>query len=388
MIRHRHALVSLLGSLLILTQGAGATILEGAAACLCLLGATEVRAETEAETAREENWQRLCVLGFTTVVERVLAHLPLTLAPGAQDKAGGRGPALWVKREDQDLVITIDESRGKGQASIDSTDDAVLVDHDGDGTIDRIVDWVDLDRDGRADRQVLYAVTPGVWHPTRMAALLIEQRDRERGFWHLVRHQYIQNLCQWRCDFSGDGFFTAASYDEATRRWTAFDEDPFCFYDDDDDGWNDEALRLARAVGVDLDKDIIGWLADRKGSDVRLWDSGTRAAKGALGAADGSRAMIDVIHHAAYSARKRNLEAARELLAKNHVDSDPRFFASLEAVLEVLPVSKAFSGIELEGEVAAQGSDFEVLENLRRLAFSDHVDEPKQLDLWREDTAA
>ncbi len=150
----------------------------------------------------------------------------------------------------------------------------------------------------------------------------------------------------------------------------------------------DEALRLARAVGVDLDNDIVGWLAEKKGSDVRLWDSAARAAKGSLGPADGTRAMIDAIHHAAHVARTRNLDAARELLTKNHVDQDPKFFASLEAVLEVLPVSKAFSGIELEGDAAAQGSDFEVLENLRRLAFSDRVDEPTQLDLWREVAAA
>ena len=132
----------------------------------------------------------------------------------------------------------------------------------------------------------------------------------------------------------------------------------------------DEALRLARAVGIDLDKDIIGWLAEKKGSDVRLLDSGTRAAKGSLGPVDGSRAMIDAIHHAAHIGRIRNLDAARDLLAKNYVDQDPKFFASLEAVLEVLPVSKAFSGIELEGDAAAQGNDFEVLENLRRLALS------------------
>jgi putative DNA methylase len=150
----------------------------------------------------------------------------------------------------------------------------------------------------------------------------------------------------------------------------------------------DEALRLARAVGVDLDNEIVGWLAEKKGSDVRLWDSSERAAKGVLGPADGSRAMIDVIHHAAHLARTRNLDASRELLAGSQVDRDPKFFASLEAVLEVLPVSKAFSGIELEGDAAAQGSDFEVLENLRRLAFSEHVDEPNQLELWRQETAA
>lgn len=150
----------------------------------------------------------------------------------------------------------------------------------------------------------------------------------------------------------------------------------------------DEALRLARAVGVDLEKDIIGWLAEKKGSDVRLWDSATRAAKGSLGPADGSRAIIDAVHHAAHVGRTRNLAAAHDLLAKNFVDQDPKFFASLEAVLEVLPVSKAFSGIELEGDVAGQGSDFEILENLRRLAYSDKVDEPKQLDLWKDEAAA
>lgn len=64
---------------------------------------------------------------------------------------------------------------------------------------------------------------------------------------------------------------------------------------------------------------------------------------------------------------------------------DSRFFAALEAVLEVLPPSAAFTGIELDGEVAASGSDFEVLENLRRLAYAAEVDEPKQLELWRQE---
>src|SRR5690606_1888173 len=97
----------------------------------------------------------------------------------------------------------------------------------------------------------------------------------------------------------------------------------------------DEALRLARAVGVDLDRDIVGRLVARKGSDLILWDSAQRAATGALGSPDGSRAMIDAIHHAAHAARTRTLEAARELLAKAHVDRDPAFFTAFEAVLEV-----------------------------------------------------
>ena len=97
--------------------------------------------------------------------------------------------------------------------------------------------------------------------------------------------------------------------------------------------------------------------------------------------------MIDAIHHAANMARVRSLSAAQEMLAKALVDRDPRFFAALEAVLEVLPVSQAFTGITLEGGAAASGSDFEALYNLVRLAYGDQIDEPEQLKLWQEENA-
>ena len=158
--------------------------------------------------------------------------------------------------------------------------------------------------------------------------------------------------------------------------WDAFKAPAFSY---------DEALRLARAVGIDLDNDIVGRLGQKKGSNILLWDSARRAAKGALGPADGSRGMIDAIHHAANMAHVHSLEAAREMLANTLVDQEPRFFAALEAVLEVLPVSRAFTGIELEGDAAASGSDFEALYNLARLAYGDQIDEPEQLKLWRDD---
>jgi putative DNA methylase len=132
-----------------------------------------------------------------------------------------------------------------------------------------------------------------------------------------------------------------------------------------------------------LDTQVVGTLAEKKGSDLLIWDSTRRAAKGTLGSPDGSRAMIDAIHHAANFARTRSLQAAAEMLAKAQVDKEPAFLAAFEAVLEVLPVSKQFSGVDLDGDLALAGSDFEVLENLRRLAFASQVDEPKQLDLWR-----
>jgi adenine-specific DNA methylase len=150
----------------------------------------------------------------------------------------------------------------------------------------------------------------------------------------------------------------------------------------------DEALVLARAVGVEMDAQIIGHLAEKKGGDVIIWDSERRAAKGALGPPDGSHGMIDAIHHAACFARTRSLESARELLHRAGVDSEAAFFAALEAVLEVLPPSKAFSGVDLDGDLALAASDFEALEKLRRLAFTEHVDAPDQLNLFKEEATA
>ena len=158
--------------------------------------------------------------------------------------------------------------------------------------------------------------------------------------------------------------------------WDAFRAPAFAY---------DEALRLARAVGIDLDAAVVGRVAGKKGSDLQLWDSARRAAAGALGPADGSRGMIDALHHAAHAVREQSIAAAAEMLARAGLDRDPRFFAALEAVLEILPPSKTFTGIALEGAVEASGSDFEALYNLYRFAYGDRIDEPDQLRLWRED---
>ena len=148
----------------------------------------------------------------------------------------------------------------------------------------------------------------------------------------------------------------------------------------------DEALRLARAVGVDLDREVVGRLANKRGSDLILWDSERRAATGALGPTNGSRGMIDTLHHAAHAARSRSLAAARELFERTGVDREPRFFAALQAVLEVLPISPSITGVQLPGDAAAAADDFEALYNLSRLAYRDDVGEPEQLSLWRSST--
>ena len=201
-----------------------------------------------------------------------------------------------------------------------------------------------------------YAVTPE-------DALDVARREVKR--WRL------EQLTHLKADADLDpatAFFVLA--------WDAFEAPVFPY---------DEGLRLARAVGVDPDRDIVGRLAEKKGSNLRMWDSVRRAATGALGPADGSRGMIDALHHAANRARSRSLTAAHEMLGESLVEQDPRFFAAFEAVLEVLPLSQNFTSVALGSDAAAAGNDFEALYNLYRLAYRDRIDEPEQLKFWQDD---
>ena len=212
------------------------------------------------------------------------------------------------------------------------------------------------------------ALFEGEWDP--YAATPEDALDAAR---REVKRWRLEQLTHLEADVDLDpatAFFVLA--------WDAFEAPVFAY---------DEALCLARAIGVDLDGDVVGRLAEKKGSNVRLWDSARRAAKGALGPPDGARGMIDALHHAANMARTRTLAAAREMLEGALAARDPRFLAALEAVLEVLPISRTFTGIDLEGEVEAASDDFEALYNLARLAYRDEIDEPEQLKFWRDGDA-
>jgi adenine-specific DNA methylase len=130
----------------------------------------------------------------------------------------------------------------------------------------------------------------------------------------------------------------------------------------------DEALKLARVVGLDFDREVKNVAGEVKGSDVTLWDSLTRKRKNRLGAVGGA-VMLDTLHHAAA------LEAA-DLL------SDATLMTALEALLNVLPPPGLAGKGKDDGGLSGASGDFEALERLRRLAFAEDVPAPHvQLEL-------
>ncbi len=130
----------------------------------------------------------------------------------------------------------------------------------------------------------------------------------------------------------------------------------------------DEALKLARVVGVNFDQHVRGKILEVKGGNVTLWSSELRAQKGVLGALQPD-IMINVLHHAARIGREQNTGDAKRLLEDLNILEDPQFKTALETILNVLPAPALVTSNS--GPVADAASDAEALEKLRRLCFSD-----------------
>ncbi|MCB9462111.1 MAG: hypothetical protein H6682_00265 [Candidatus Eisenbacteria bacterium] len=224
---------------------------------------------TPSQRDLEINYRLVTVLGLDSLIPAVFAESSArdvfrgaSVEPGAVAPLGpdyvpvrmtlnqgdGGLRTVWVWRDGVDLIAAIDENGdGQGETSApDQIDDCYVVDYDANGTVDRVVDWVDVDGDGLADRQILYTLYgPGGNGGAAMTCFVIEQSDSERGFWHLDRWEYRQLQCQWECDFSGDSYFTWGRYEERKGRWISYIENPFSFYDADGDGITEEALQLS-----------------------------------------------------------------------------------------------------------------------------------------------
>ena len=106
--------------------------------------------------------------------------------------------------------------------------------------------------------------------------------------------------------------------------WDAFGSPKFPY---------DEALHLAKAVDVDLDKDVVGRFAKKDGGNLVLWDSLKRGTNGTSKARSGSKGMIDALHHAARLGREHGAEASIKYIESEQLDGDDAFIAALEAVL-------------------------------------------------------
>lgn len=155
--------------------------------------------------------------------------------------------------EDGDMYLT-------GEGDLDS--DLYIADWYADGTVDRIIDYVDLDNDNDQDEQIQYfwsdsTVTDKyrrVWYTWNLPKVYpgknyfiswaYDVSDDNRLWWQ-INYDYVQTLTQWNSDYNGDEtLVNKFFYDYKEDKIIPFGEINFSFYDLDDDGYSEAAVRF------------------------------------------------------------------------------------------------------------------------------------------------
>jgi hypothetical protein len=187
------------------------------------------------------------------------------------------------------LVKVVDEDgdmASSGEGDLDS--DLYIADWNGDGTIDRAVDYIDLDHDQDMDEEVQYR-----WHDDlrfrddTWESLQYNGRAYS-AFWskdigddnrlaYERDYEYYQPMTQWKSDFNGsETDVYSYLYDFKANFFVPGWENPFCFYDNDGDSRSDEVVRLtgnkniSRNLRYSLDLDNSDRGSQRHGYDMSI----------------------------------------------------------------------------------------------------------------------
>ena len=162
------------------------------------------------------------------------------------------------------LVRAIDEDGDldkDGGPDLDS--DLFIVDWHADGKVDVVLDYQDNDGDNDVDEMAFYFYMPQ--HPYFGKDVLRVWWGSDDGddnlLWYDQDYTYYQDLCQYRCHFSGDESFVAFGLTKDSDHWVSAFENPFLFYDPDGDRCSEVVLRIeglddqVRAIRYSFDAD-------------------------------------------------------------------------------------------------------------------------------------
>ncbi|MDR1502886.1 MAG: hypothetical protein LBT43_10575 [Prevotella sp.] len=157
-------------------------------------------------------------------------------------------PIAWID-DDADMAWTDLEG--------DTKNDCLLIDHNRDGIYggqgDLIIDWVDTDNDGKADMQIVVEYpeirTGEVWPNGHYMIVMDLDHDNIFNYinWNTMKIQSWDKsgISDFYTDYSGQTAFMkihASTYNMRDLRlnW----ENPFLYYDKDDDGLSEMAIRI------------------------------------------------------------------------------------------------------------------------------------------------
>jgi hypothetical protein len=227
-------------------------------------------------------WMRQTMLTpdgqFASLKTRRWWKKALALKPGESlilDVGGEAKEKLLVRRETVSLrgqpVDTIvwvidDDGDGSVQSGGDRDADCYVIDYSADGTVDRMVDYIDNNGDGTADEMDIRFFVDGVlsygWFGVDV--------DRDGVLWNINAFDEGLEGCR-TCGPSGDNLFYVNKFNPEQGTWTPLGECPLAYYDTDGDGLSEAAVRVS-AVPASVDPAKEPDFAS--GSYARPWDRG------------------------------------------------------------------------------------------------------------------
>ena len=168
--------------------------------------------------------------------------LVLDVGGEAKDRMLVRRETVTLHGQPVDTLIWVIDDDGDGsiQAGGDRHADCYIIDYGVDGIVDRMVDYVDTNGDGRAEEVDVRFFTDGVLSYAWFAVDV----DRDGLLWPLTDFGDSLEACR-TCQFEGDNVFYVNVFDPARGTWCPIGECPIATYDTDGDGASDIAVRIA-----------------------------------------------------------------------------------------------------------------------------------------------
>jgi len=148
------------------------------------------------------------------------------------NRAGKEFAALvWVIDDDEDGSI----HRGGDRHA-----DCYVADWDGDGLVDRLVDYQDLNSDGVPDEMDIRYFDKGRLNYAWFGVDI----DGDGAMWSLRGYEY-GGESYFESDPYGDNIFYMNKFNPVDGTWSPISECPFSFYDTDGDGFSEVVVRVS-----------------------------------------------------------------------------------------------------------------------------------------------
>lgn len=148
----------------------------------------------------------------------------------------GKEMLVWILDDDGDMSPNSPEG--------DHDSDVYMVDYGADGTLDRMLDFIDEDGDNDPDIQDLRYFNEG---KLRHSIMHLDLDDDSQMYPIHDYQRLIGQQLSFLIDASGDNMFYHNKYDPEARGWIPMSECPFDFHDLDGDGFSERAVRMSVA---------------------------------------------------------------------------------------------------------------------------------------------